>query len=118
MWFTKRLPHRVIYYYVKLMGKPLHYLNKFLYRHTITKYFAYRWIPFYHKVGQADVEDLSEDQLIDIERLITFDALTPAHDHPMTSEQFFGTIKRMGFEILHYHDPSSSPMYCTARKVN
>ena len=116
LWFTQKIPHKYIFWYVKNFGRPLHYLNKLLYRNSYTRTFAYRFIPFYHKGSQKDVQGLSENQVIDLERLITFDALTPAHDHPMSSEDFFGTIERCGFEIKFKHDPDGSPQYCTAIK--
>lgn len=75
-------------------------------------FFAYNFIPFYF----SNRNDLSEPQKIEFEKLCTFDALIPEHDHPMTSKQFFGTIEKLGFEIVNKHDPKSSPLWCTAIK--
>lgn len=111
-WLTKRLPMKWIYYYVRIFGSFFHYINKFLYRRKFTRYFAYRFIPFYFK----NAPEMKEKDLIELERLITFDALTPWHDHPMSAEDFFGTIEDNGFEIIHKHDPKVSPMWCTAQK--
>jgi len=111
-WFTKRLPLSWVYKYVNSCGSFLHYINKYLYKNTITMFFAYNFIPFYF----SNRNDLSEPQKIEFEKLCTFDALIPEHDHPMTSKQFFGTIEKLGFEIVNKHDPKSSPLWCTAIK--
>lgn len=114
-WLTKRLPVTWIYKYVDIFGPFLHKINKLLYNNFITMIFAYNFIPFYHAIR----DDLTEEQLIEFEKLATFDALIPEHDHPMTSKQFFGTIKEQGFEIVNKHDPKSSPLWCTAiKKIN
>lgn len=112
-WLTKRLPMKWIYYYVRIFGAFLHHLNRVLYKRKLTRYFAYRFVPFYYKNSPG----LPTRELIELERLITFDALTPWHDHPMSPEDFFGTIEKNGFEIIHKHDPIVSPMWCTARKI-
>jgi len=111
-FITKRMPIRWVYNYVNFCGPFLHKLNSYMYnRHKLTKNIAYRFIPFYHKTG---VEGMSEKDVIELEKLITFDALTPRYDAPMTPEDFFGTIEANGFEIQHKFDPSVSPMFCTA----
>lgn len=114
LWLTQKMPHKAIYLYVSIFGYPLHYLNKVLYKRKLTREFAYRFIPFYHKGKQRDVVSMKEKDIIEIEKLITFDALTPAHDHPMSAEEFFGTIEQEGFDIVYKHDPNGSPQFCTA----
>jgi len=110
-FITKRLPIKWIYKYVNTFGPFLHRVNNYMYRkNRITHEFAYRYIPFYKKEG---VEMKREDR-IELEKLITFDALTPRYDSPMTSENFFGIIESQGFEIQYKHDPLISPLYCTA----
>jgi hypothetical protein len=49
-----------------------------------------------------------------MEQHVTFDALTPWHDHPMRSRIFRDIIKSEGFNIRFIHDPKTSPIYCTA----
>jgi ubiquinone/menaquinone biosynthesis C-methylase UbiE len=114
---TRKLPLKLIYYYVELFGLPFHYLNQLLYRFNISRKIAYRYIPFYRKALTEDARHMSTKHMIELEKLITFDALTPAHDHPMTSESFFGTIAECGFEIINKHDPEVSPLWCTAKKI-
>ena len=111
-WLSKRLPLIWIYKYVDRCGPILHRVNKLLYKNIFTMLFAYNFIPFYHFVR----DDLTEEQLIEFEKLGTFDALIPEHDHPMTSKQFFGTIENLGFDIVNKHDPKGSPLWCTAVK--
>lgn len=62
--------------------------------------------------------EMDQQQLIELEKLTTFDALTPRYDRPMTSRTFRATIESEGFRIEHYHDPPFSPLYCTAVKVH
>ncbi len=114
-WLTRRLPLRVIDAYVDLLGTPLHHLNELAARHPFSRDLAYRFLPFYRKEGAAR-EGMTQQDLIELEKLITFDALTPFYDQPMSSEEFLGTISAAGFEILHRHDPEGSPIYCTARR--
>lgn len=112
-WFTKHLPYKKIYKFVDKHGKLLHSINWRLYKYSITRFFAYNFIPFYYKTPIIH----SIEKHIELEKLITFDALTPKHDHPMTSKDFFKTIEEEGFEILYKHDPKISPLWCTARKI-
>ena len=111
-WITKRLPLRWVYNYVQSSGKYLHKVNRLLYKNIFTMLFAYNFIPFYY----ADRPELNEDEIIEFEKLCTFDALIPAYDIPMTAKQFFGTIEKQGFRIVNKHDPKASPLWCTAIK--
>jgi 2-polyprenyl-3-methyl-5-hydroxy-6-metoxy-1,4-benzoquinol methylase len=111
-WITKHLPLSWVYWYVQKIGPLMHSANRVLYNFTWTKYFAYALVPFYYL--QSD--SATNKQKLEFGKLATFDALTPKYDDPMTAEQFFGTIRKEGFEILNKHDPKSSPMWCTARK--
>lgn len=61
--------------------------------------------------------DFTREQMIELSKLVTFDALTPAYDRPMTSRTFRGVIESEGFEFVHLVDPKVSPIYGTARRV-
>lgn len=111
-FITKRVPIKWVLVYVNLFGPLLHRMNKFFYRkNKFTRSFAFKYIPFYMK---EDAPDMNEKALIELEKLITFDALTPKFDDPMTPKDFFGIIEKQGFEIQYRFDPKISPMYCTA----
>ena len=111
-WITKRVPIKWVYLYVSLFGPFLHRLNQYMYtKNRWTQKFAYQFIPFYQKTG---VPNMLEKDIIELEKLITFDALTPRYDSPMTPDVFFGTIEENGFKIQHKYDPPVSPLYCTA----
>jgi len=116
LWLTQKLPISFIYWYVELFGWPLHVLIRVLNRFPFTRSIPYKYIPFYHKRGN-EVRTMSRRELLELEKLITFDALTPAHDHPMSSDEFFGTIEKQGFKIEHKHDPEVTPLFCTAIKI-
>lgn len=113
-WLTKRLPWRVIERYLEICGPTLHHLNRIMYRHAITRLMAYNFIPFYHLPAHGEGGMTAEDSVLELEKQITFDALTPWHDHPMRAAEFRRIIEAAGFEILHFTDPPVSPVFCTA----
>jgi SAM-dependent methyltransferase len=115
-WFSKRLPWRLIAGYVDLFGPLFHRVNRFLYRYHPTREFAYRFLPFFYLYSTTERGTGSEQAVIELEKQITFDALTPWHDHPISWEEFSSIIESCGFTILHYCDPPVSPMYCIAIK--
>ena len=85
------------------------YLNKFY----LGKKFAYQYIPFYFI--REELKGLKLNQIINIERLITFDALTPAYDSPISNKDFLNTIVEAGFDIL-YESSNNRSQWCTAIK--
>lgn len=113
-WLTKRLPWQVIDRYVESWGPVMHRLNRFMYRHFMTRIIAYNFIPFYYLPVHGEGGKTSEYSVVELEKQITFDALTPWHDHPMRSAEFRQIIESAGFEILHLTDPPVSPLFCTA----
>ena len=117
-WLTKRLPWRWIDAYVETLGGPLHRLNRLLYRNPHTAEIAYRFIPFYRLPQTGEGSATAEESIIELEKQITFDALTPWHDHPMRSDEFRAILERAGFRIAHFFDPEVSPMFATAVRIN
>jgi 2-polyprenyl-3-methyl-5-hydroxy-6-metoxy-1,4-benzoquinol methylase len=113
-WLAKRLPWRLIVAWLDLFGPTMHHLNWVLYRYAPTRALAYRLLPFYKLPDVGEGSQTSWQSIIELEKQITFDALTPWHDHPMKSEEFRSIIENAGFEILHFTDPPVSPIYCTA----
>jgi hypothetical protein len=85
-----------------------------MYRHRLTRAVAYRLIPFFYLSPHAEGGMTSEASVLELEKQITFDALTPWHDHPMRPDEFRAIIESEGFEILFMTEYPSSPMYCTA----
>ena len=108
-WFAKRIPKSWVYRYVQACGPALHHLNNLLYRIPGVNILAYGFIPFYRVKGTGD-----HRRFIELEKLITFDALTPMYDQPMSSRTFRRVIESEGFTIQHIWDPLGSPIYCTA----
>lgn len=113
-WLTKRLPWRVIMLYLDIAGPFLHRLNKFMYRRRLARTIAYKFIPFFYLSPRAEGGMTSEASVLELEKQITFDALTPWHDHPMRPDEFRVIIESEGFEILFMTEDPISPMYCTA----
>ena len=115
-WLTKRLPHRAVYRYVERFGRFWHAVNRFMWNsNVVLKGLAYNFVPFQ---WCASYGEMTEEQLIELEKLTTFDALTPRYDRPMTSRRFRSTIESEGFRIEHYHDPPFSPLFCTVVRVD
>jgi ubiquinone/menaquinone biosynthesis C-methylase UbiE len=117
-WLTKRLPKSVIYAYVKVFGRLLHkVVHSFHSRGGLLREIAYQYIPFY-RVGKSRVYlEKSISETIELEQMITFDALTPVYDSPMSTETMKKILHEEGFEILHLEDSLVSPVYATARKI-
>lgn len=113
-WLTKRLPWRWIDAYVTLTGPALHRLNRILYAYPATRALAYRFIPFYRLPDEGEGSATSSESILELEKQITFDALTPWHDHPMDSAEFRAVIEAAGFDITHFFDPPTSPVFATA----
>ena len=114
-WLTKRIPYDYVYWYVEKCGKIFHLVTAILYRSGfIGKTIAKQFIPFEFI---REFGNFGPKQLLELEKLVTFDALTPRYDSPLTSKKFRQIIEGQGFRIEHMRDPSSSPLYCTAVRI-
>lgn len=113
-FLTKRMPQKWLMNYVNLCGHLFHFLNTVMYKNKYTRNFSYRFIPFeYYKSYQ----DFNKKKLIELEKLVTFDALSPKFDNPISWEQLEQVVIKGGFEILFENqNPEGSPIYLTARK--
>ena len=114
-WLTKRLGLKFNYAYVMKAGPAMHKLVNLASRTRLTRGLAFQFIPFY-MVTKQQLPHLSDQQRLDMAQHITFDALTPMHDHPMKASVFRGIIEEEGFEIEHWTESPISPMFCTARR--
>jgi len=115
-WFTTRVPKEWIYYYVQCFGWLLHHFVDFFYQLGGPYLsFAYRYFPFY-RVNRTGVYAMDKKEAIELEKMITFDALTPRYDSPMTTSQLKSILTDEGFVIEHIEDRFPSPVYATARK--
>jgi len=113
-WLTKRLPWRWIDAYVSFAGPFLHRVNRVAYAYPWSRPIAWRFVPFYCLPPAGEGSETSEASILELEKQITFDALTPWHDHPMDSGEFVRIIEEAGFRIVHLFDPEVSPVYATA----
>ena len=112
-WLTKRLPRRYIFWYVTHLGRPLHQIKHWLTDlGSVGAAIAHMLVPWHY----VPFKNMPKEERLDLERLVTFDALTPAHDHPMRSSVFFNILAREGFDILYKADPPTSPITAVAQK--
>ncbi len=82
---------------------------------ALSREIAYRFVPFYSGTN-AHVSQMARAELIEWQKMITFDALTPLYDAPMTTEHFTSILKEEGFEIRWLYDPDVSPLLARAVK--
>ena len=115
-WLTKRLPKSYVFWYVNTLGHVMHKLVHCLYsKGKIFREFAYRFVPFF-RLNQGGIYSMKEDEVIEFEKLITFDALTPQYDSPISKEDFVAVLQSEGFDIEFLEDKLISPIFATARK--
>lgn len=111
-WLTRRLPHERVHGFVTRHGERLHRLQLAAVRRgRVTAFVASSFVPFEQVPAYQDV---APNQLLDVARLCTFDALTPRFDRPMTTRRFTGVIDSEGLRVEFLHDPKVSPLWCTA----
>lgn len=116
-FITTRIPMYFVYLYVTIFGKIIHKLAGYIYkRGGKWQDFAYQYIPWYW-MNPSGYYDLQLDELIELEKMITFDALTPKYDFPMATEKLVEILTEEGFSIDHLEDSFISPVYATARKL-
>jgi SAM-dependent methyltransferase len=109
-WFTKRLSWKWLAGFLDRHGPLMDRIGWRLHRqNALTRVLGYNFFPFYLVHGNFE-----RDQRIELEKQITFDALTPRHDHPMTSGTFRKIIESEGFRIEHFFQYRASPVFCTA----
>ena len=112
---TTRMPQLWIYRFLNWFGAPLHDLQTLLGLTSLSRELGRQWVPFY-KCSRQQTEGMSRAEIIDFERLITFDALTPQFDLPMTTEKFTGILADEDFEVTWLFDPEVSPVIARAVK--
>jgi 2-polyprenyl-3-methyl-5-hydroxy-6-metoxy-1,4-benzoquinol methylase len=115
-WLTTRIPKQIVFAYVQLFGNLMHYFVHFVAGlGPRGEDLAYRFIPFY-KLPRAGAYAVPIREAIELEKMITFDALTPKFDSPMSTKQFTTILTEEGFVIEYLEDRLASPIYATARK--
>lgn len=111
-FITKRIPHRLVEIFLEQMAPLMHWFNKKVSKHRWGRAFTYRFVPleYYKEYGL-----FNEKEIIELEKLVTFDALTPKFDLPMTWQTMKDIVEKMGYEIKFFNDnPNGSPIYLTA----
>jgi len=111
---TRRLPHSWVYRALDALGPGLHALKRGMDHSRVTRDWAFRFVPWYTMPPNGEGGRLPRAQRIELEKCVTFDALTPRYDDPMTPDEFVGTIEDEGFRIEHLYDGRIGPLYATA----
>lgn len=113
-WLTKRVPRAWVLSFIDRFGRFLFRVNELAGRTRFTRVLGYNFVPFdpIREYGSLDREGL-----IEVCKLVTFDALTPTYDKPMTTKRFLKIIEEEGFRVDHLQDPPRSPLCCTATRA-
>jgi ubiquinone/menaquinone biosynthesis C-methylase UbiE len=113
-WLTTRMEQRTVFELIERWGPALHGIQQRASRRgRSVRALAEAVVPFERLDAYGETPG---DDLLEVAKLVTFDALTPRYDRPMTAAELFGTIEAEGFRIEHRHDPKVSPLWCTAVK--
>lgn len=106
---TRRLPHGLVYRALRLVGPPLYLLAGALNRLAFLRRAVRLLIPFenHARALKKAGATLTARERYEYAFLITFDALTPRHDHPSSPETVRGWFERAGFEDvdLRFRNP-------------
>lgn len=115
--WVSRLPKQLVYLYVSLLAWPMHLLSASLNRlGRKTTSFRYQYMPWYFVHKHGEYRDMSVAQRIELEKMITFDALTPAYDKPMTTSELVAAMDKHNIDVISLEDSMISPVYATGRK--
>lgn len=116
MWFTKRLNYKTIEKFLNRFGPALHRTNEFLAKFgSVGALFSHNFIPFERFGRQSKWRQVLDSQkLYELGELITFDALTPQYDKPMSWRTMEKIIKDEGFTIYHAQTSPRAALVCTA----
>lgn len=116
-WLTKRLGPNRVFDYVDRYGAALHSLCDVIGRWPIGYALVRALVPFNYLPPALRPAAMSDAELIELEKLITFDALTPTYDKPMSSWRFRRIIESEGFELVNFYASRVSVVYATARRL-
>jgi SAM-dependent methyltransferase len=100
---TRRLPQQFLYDAIGFFSVPLFHLTNFLNRWRIGRIFASIFVPFNNHRHLPKYKEMSDEDMIQYAIHDTFDALSPAHDHPMraaTMERIAAAHLRQPFEVV------------------
>jgi 2-polyprenyl-3-methyl-5-hydroxy-6-metoxy-1,4-benzoquinol methylase len=112
---TRRLPVTWVAGALDRFGPRLHRINRTLRAlGPPGRLLAHNFVPFQHLSSFGDHDEAS---LVEVEKLLTFDALTPRYDLPMRWPVMKSIVESEGFEVRFYQAEPTYPLYCTAQRV-
>lgn len=115
-WLTKRLPHRSIKSFLDRFGPTFHRINEGLSRlGKPGRLVSYSFVPF-ESFGQTSEWRtlLDEKRLYELCQLVTFDALTPQYDNPMSWRTMEKILAEEGFSVRHAHTSPLTSIWSTS----
>lgn len=113
-FITKRLDLESVARFVDRFGERFYRVHQWGRRRPkLLRYLLWSFLPF-SDINQYG--DRTEEEMIELSKLCTFDALTPRYDKPLTARRFRNIIESEGFQIEHFYEATVSPVYCTAVK--
>lgn len=113
-FITKRLPYKYIEGFLDAFAPLMHRINERLYKTRLGRRLAFGFVPLEYTREYAN---FTRNEIIELERLVTFDALTPYYDNPMRWQTMKSIVESEGFEIKYFNDNrTGSPIYLTAVK--
>ncbi|MEM1422926.1 MAG: class I SAM-dependent methyltransferase [Planctomycetota bacterium] len=114
-WLTRRLPKRLVWHTLRATAPALHGVNRLIAeRGPAGRELVRRWSPLV--LMDTTWPEADRRTLVDLEAVVSFDALTPRYDLPMWSRDFIDLVRSMGFRVLHADTEPWLPLTVTARR--
>jgi len=115
-WLTKRVPMRWVSAFLDRYGASLYAINEWVgARNSLVKLVAHNTIPFERLQAYGDK---SREERLELGKLVTFDALTPKYDKPMTWRHMRKVLTSEGMSIRFSEHRPSFPLWCTSVRVD
>ncbi len=109
-FLTKRIPHKYIFWFLERFSPVLHWLNERLDCTKFGQVISHNFVPLYYVRAEDLHSEMSRQELIDWEKLATFDALTPKFDNPLSPKSFKEALHKNNIEISWLCDSERMPL--------
>jgi ubiquinone/menaquinone biosynthesis C-methylase UbiE len=115
-WLTKRLPHRTVKSFLDRFGPTFHRINERLsHMGKPGRLISYSFVPFESFGRHSEWRGMVDDKrLYELLQLITFDALTPQYDKPMSWRTMQTILTEEGFSVRHAHTSTYTSIWSTS----
>ena len=107
---TKRLSNERLAAFLDRWGEPMYRVHeRTAGSHPLIVHAVVGFLPL---ARMGTYGDFNRAQMIELSKLVTFDALTPTYDRPMTPATMRSTIEGEGFVIEHFENDRSASHIC------